>query len=170
MWSLVNFNLYSKEFIPKFDEASKFTFSQSINFLKVNCEHIKICQFYEVKKYPTIKVFYKGHELNEEPSRDLNGVIDFAEKLSKNSIQELNEDQISALEDIKQNEMLLLYNKKDSNTYKCLENLMESKYKLSFHVLSLIKSEENLKLLKSSFSKFLTKKEEDEMILIVITF
>jgi hypothetical protein len=161
--SLVKVNLHSKEFIPIFDEASKFTFSQNLNFLKVNCEHKNICQFYDVKRYPTIKVFYKGEELNDEPARDLNGLIEFAEKLSKNSIQELNQEQISKFVDMKPNELLLLY-KNDSNTYRCLENLIESKFKLSYNVLSVLKSQENINLLKSIYPKFLF--DEDEFIIV----
>ena len=143
--------------------------SQSVNFLKVNCENKNICNFYDIKRYPTIKVFYNGDELNDEPARDLNGLLGFAQKLSQPSLEELKKENISEYKETKANEMVLIYNDENSELYKCTQNIVENKFKLSFYVKTIKKTKANLELLNSN--DVLSKKEfiENEALIVFIS-
>ncbi len=133
----LNLNLnYSKDFLPHFDDASQYALTNNFNFFKVNCQHKNICSHFNINRYPTLKVFYKGKELEEEPSRDLKGVLEFVDKLANPSLVEIkSQKEITNFKtSLSDGSFLLIYETKDSEFFKCVEELAENKYKLLFYV------------------------------------
>ena len=77
---------HCKRFIPIFDEASKYSMLSSYSFIKVQCsDHKEVCEHFEVRKYPTIKVYIRGVEQSTEPNREKYQLIDFLYKISTSS-------------------------------------------------------------------------------------
>ena len=92
MSTLVILILYSKDFLPVFDDASQYIKFNNFNFYKVNCANKQICSHFDVNKFPTIKVFYRGKELDSEPGRDLISVLEYLDKLSTDSLIKLKDE------------------------------------------------------------------------------
>lgn len=85
---------HCRDFIPKYDEVSTNPLTKGFNLFKVNCSkktdagsNDSICKEFEVSKYPTLKVFVNGTELDSEPSRDKIHLIEYLNKLSEVQVQ-----------------------------------------------------------------------------------
>lgn len=89
---------HCKHFLPILKEISNINFLQKVNFYEVECSgELKfLCEEFAINKYPTLKIYYKGKELNFEPSRDKNSLTELLVKLIDNriinvsSLEELN--------------------------------------------------------------------------------
>lgn len=134
--------------MPTFDEASRYKLADSFEFYKVNCQNKELCKAFEVRKYPTIKVFYNGQELEEEPGREMSTLLEYISKLNHPSLIDLDK-----AEDIKlfrekygESTFLALYDSKNSMFHKCVNLIGESiKFKTLFYIGMLKLSEYNEK-------------------------
>ena len=86
-----------------------------------------------------MRVFFQGKELEEEPGRELQSLLEFVDKLNSPSVVDL--DSMNELEHFMkfygENSLLMVYEEKDSEFYKCVRDLVEDKYKMLFYVGSI---------------------------------
>jgi protein disulfide-isomerase A1 len=104
--------------------------------MKVNCQNKNICNQFEVKHYPTIKIFIDGHKSSEEPGRDAASILQFIHKQTSPAIVELQSDE--ELKNFRNNygeDTFVVYYDGDKNSelYKCIEQLAEKKFKPYFY-------------------------------------
>jgi hypothetical protein len=128
----------SKEFIPIFDEASKYQLTENFEFIKVNEK--EICSHYGVNRFPTTKVFMAGNHVEGDPGRELKGFLEFVEKLSLDAVQivKTTED----LNKFKENHgsdiiTLTFNNDTESEYFKCIKRLANEKYKQHFYITAI---------------------------------
>ncbi len=104
--------------------------------MKVNCQNKSICNHFDVRHYPTIKMFIDGHQSNEDLGRDIASILEFIQKLTTPSIVEINSE-IEIKEFRKQygeNSFMVYYDgEKNSEWFQCIENLAENKFKQNFY-------------------------------------
>ena len=88
---------HCKHFLPVLKEISNLEILNKIEFYEVECssELKYICEEFDITKYPTLKVYLHGKELDFEPSRDKNALIELLIKLIDNRFID-----ISNLEDL----------------------------------------------------------------------
>ncbi len=129
----------SKHFLPVFDEASEYELTKNINFFKINCQNKSVCNYFNINRYPTIKVYHKGKELEEEPGRDVEGLLQFVHKLSSPSMIQINSEE--ELKKFNENHLegsyVMIYEDANSEFYKCVKDLAENKYKVLFNVAAI---------------------------------
>jgi len=136
---------FSRDFIPHFDLASQYISTQNFNFFKVNCKNKSLCEHFNVKRFPTVKVFYNGKEIEDEPGRNTESVIEYINKLTAPSIFELN-----SRKEIQQfiigndkgefysdSNFIMVYDDKNSDFYKCVNTLVENNYKTILRIGSI---------------------------------
>jgi hypothetical protein len=84
-------------------------------------------------------VFYNGKELEEEPGRDLESVLEYIDKLSSPSIIEIeNQSEIQNFGKLYgESSFIMVYDDKNSEFYKCVSNLSENTYKTLFFIGSI---------------------------------
>ena len=104
--------------------------------MKVNCQNKNICNHFDVKHYPTIKIFIEGHKSSEEPGREIASLLEFILKSTTPAIIELHSE--NEIKDFKiqygENSFVVNYDgNKNSDFYKCIENLAEKKFKQNFY-------------------------------------
>ncbi len=133
--NLINHKI-SREFIPHFDNASQYKLAEKFNFFKVNCSNKSLCSYFGVKRYPTIKVFYQGKEIEDEPGRDLVSVLEYIDKLTSSSLIEIeSHNEINNFGKLYgESSFVMVYDKKDSDFYKCVNELAENYYKTIFYI------------------------------------
>lgn len=135
--------------MPHFENASKYKLSENFNFFSVNCENKAVCEHFGINRYPTLKTFFQGEELNAEPGRDLESTLEFVDKLNSTPLIEITSKQ--AIPDFKrdygESSPIAAYDNKDSNFFKCLKQLAEDKYKpnLYFGIIQKEIFDKNLK-------------------------
>ena len=119
---------HCKNFLPILEKISNNAFVKNWKFVSVQCTGGTICDDFNVKKYPTIKVFSQGQEANFEPSRDYDVLLETLLKIEDSRIIK-----IKSLED------LSFYNKyfgsisfliyeveKNENFLNCVNNIQKS--------------------------------------------
>lgn len=134
---------HCRRFIPEYDELSRYPLTYNFELIKIKCgdeSTSNTCQHFNVRKYPTLKVFYKGVELSNEPSRDKKALIEYLHKLSSSSLVQL--ESKAGLKDFLSNygeSSFVIYNYDTSsvsmNTFKsCINAVSEDvKYKPFFY-------------------------------------
>lgn len=109
--------------------------SENFNFFRVNCSNKSVCTHFHVNRYPTIKVFFQGKEIDTEPGRDLESLLEFVDKLNSKALINLSDKEL--LKDFKknygENSFILVSDNESSKLYKCFETLAEGKYKPLFY-------------------------------------
>jgi thiol-disulfide isomerase/thioredoxin len=119
----------SKEFLPKFQLASQYESTKDFDFFTVNCKNKEICDKYNVNKFPTTKVFLKGKDMNEEPPRDTESLLEFIDKVSSPPILLLEE---KALRHFSNNygeiTFMILEEDEQSEFFQCVKRLAEDEY------------------------------------------
>lgn len=134
---------HCRRFIPEYDEVSRYPLTSNFELIKIKCgddSTSSTCQYFNIRKYPTLKVFYKGVELSSEPSRDKKTLIEYLHKLSSPSlIQISSKDELQNFLNNYGESSFVVYNYDDSpvsiNSFKsCLETVSEDlKYKPFFY-------------------------------------
>jgi hypothetical protein len=104
--------------------------------MKVNCQNKNICNHFDVKHYPTIKFFIEGHKSSEDPGREVSSILEFILKLTTPALIELHSEK--EIKDFRsqygENTFVVHYDgDKNSEFYKCIENLAEKKFKSHFY-------------------------------------
>jgi hypothetical protein len=84
-----------------------------------------------------MKVFYKGKEMEEEPGRDVTSVLEYVDKLTTSPFIEINSNSEEEIHNFKslygENTFLVVYDSKESDFFKCVENYAENKFKTTFY-------------------------------------
>jgi hypothetical protein len=128
----------SKEFIPVFEEASSYKLTESFEFITVNCADKELCNFYKANRYPTIKVFLKGEEIDGEPGRDLETLLDFIERLSSDTVQKVRTvEELNQFRNKHSDSFILAYDNTETEYYKCIAELANEKYKQYFYIAAI---------------------------------
>ena len=104
--------------------------------MKVNCQNKNICNHFDVKHYPTIKIFIEGHKSSEEPGRDIASILQFIQKQTSPAIIELqSEEELKNFRTSYGEDSFVVYYDGDKNSqwYNCIEQLAEKKFKPYFY-------------------------------------
>jgi thiol-disulfide isomerase/thioredoxin len=136
----------SKKIIPIFDEVSKYEIMKNIKFIKINCLNKTICDFYNIQKYPTTKIFINNKEFKYEPEIKLSSFLEDLKKISSNPLILIN----SKNDFYKQYGTFSPYveYKKENNSFiNCLTKLTNEYYLSNFYFgLKKIKENEEEKI------------------------
>lgn len=66
---------------PEYEKAATTLKEQDIPLGKVDCtENADLCQDYEVRGYPTLKVFRKGNTSDYKGARKAEGIVSYMQK------------------------------------------------------------------------------------------
>jgi thiol-disulfide isomerase/thioredoxin len=123
---------HCKRFLPIFDEASQYEFVNNFKFLKINCNKKEICNFFNVDRYPTIKVYIRGNELKFEPIRELIPLLEFLQKISTNPLIKVNND-IDFYNNYGNFSPLVEYNEKNTEFISCISMLAKNDFLIDFY-------------------------------------
>ena len=110
--------------------------ANGFNFMKVNCQNKNICNKFDVKQYPTVKIFINGHKSSEEPGRDAASILQFIHKQTSPAVIDLpSEENLKNFRNNYGEDTFVLYydGDKTSELYKCIEQLAEKKFKPYFY-------------------------------------
>jgi hypothetical protein len=134
--------LFSQRFLPVFNETSKNPATKEVNFLSIDCANKDICAPFGIRKYPTLKTFYKGKELQDEPARDPHALVELCQKLTSESYLNLNSptEVKEFFKKYPESSFLFIYDSKESEFYKCMLSLSENPlFKPSFYFAAIQK-------------------------------
>jgi hypothetical protein len=82
-----------------------------------------------------MKVFVNGRELEDEPSRDIESLLELVDKLSTDSLIEINSRELinNFYKLYGESNFIAVYDNKDSKFYECIKHLAENKFKSNFY-------------------------------------
>lgn len=122
----------SKKIIPIFDEVSKYEIMKNIKFIKINCLNQTICDFYNITKYPTTKMFINKKEFQYNREIKLISFLEDLKKISSNPLIPIN-----SKEDFYKNygtfSPYVEYKKENNSFIYCLNNLANEYYLINFY-------------------------------------
>ena len=104
--------------------------------MTVNCQNKSICNQFDVKHYPTIKFYIEGHKSSEEPGRDTASILEFIQKQTSPARIDLqSKEEVTNFRTLYGEDTFIVYYDGDKNSewYKCIEQLAEKKFKPYFY-------------------------------------
>jgi len=126
---------HCKHLLPKYELASTYKIAKDFSLLKVNCANKEICNHYDIKKFPTTKVYLKGKLMASDPGRELEDILEYIDKLQSPNIKLL-QSLVEANEfsanygDVS---FILFDHNNDTDSYECLDKLAGDKFKSDFY-------------------------------------
>jgi hypothetical protein len=80
----------------------------------------------------------KGEEVDAEPGREIKTILELIEKLTNDSVQEIKSlEEMKAFKDKYGDSLLLAYNNKEADYYKCIKELANTKYRQFFYIAAI---------------------------------
>jgi len=136
--------------LPIYHQASKYNLTHKYEFFYINCNTKETpCNKFSLKKFPSIKTYIDSIELDNEPTFNLESVLEFIDKLeSHSSVIKIGKTTNVSLNDFYENygevSFILRYNESESSQskessevnnyfYKCIKHISEEKYKSEFY-------------------------------------
>jgi len=103
--------------------------------VKVNCANKEICTYYDIKKFPTIKVFINGKLQNNDPGRELESILEYMDKVQSPNIVKINNlDEANNFAFNYGDVSFILFDHDETTKfYECLNTISEENYKSEYY-------------------------------------